>query len=373
MRLENLLVFVLSSLLQNEFARCAEEEEAGFCSADSESCKPVCKGQRNLENLLDQEIGSDNIFFLETGPKQTITGREACALESAVGQSGLHVIMVRANRTLDLADNSTCYISSLFSSSHSNKLSIFYLDFEEIAKGTPLENFYTSEALVLSYDYKYAHVADALRLLLVQKYGGFYADTDYVITKPLTGLQNVLASDQVTEDELNAEGHILQGYKVSNAMFHFKKDSPLLECAIRKFVPNYLPHVWAHNGPDLLQTCLTEVCGFDGEIPANKMTSEDINREKCQGVQLLSYRSFYPFAWLSSIELHEQRKTKKEWNNYFDRSYAVHFYHSSRKNMRSLNGEHGILTPEYYGARKPAYLVLALQYCPISYNSVKPF
>ena len=48
MRLENLLVFVLSSLLQNEFARCAEEEEAGFCSADSESCKPVCKGQRNL-------------------------------------------------------------------------------------------------------------------------------------------------------------------------------------------------------------------------------------------------------------------------------------------------------------------------------------
>ena len=34
------------------------------------------------------------------------------------------------------------------------------------------------------------------RLLLVQKYGGFYADTDYVITKPLTGLQNVLASDQ---------------------------------------------------------------------------------------------------------------------------------------------------------------------------------
>ena len=177
----------------------------------------------------------------------------------------------------------------------------------------------------------------------------------------------------MTEDELNAEGLMLQGYKVSNAMFHFKKDSPLLECAIRKFVPNYLPHVWAHNGPDLLQTCLTEVCGFDGEIPANKMTSEDINREKCQGVQLLSYRSFYPFAWLNSIELHEQRKTKKEWNNYFDRSYAVHFYHSSRKNMRSLNGEHGILTPEYYGARKPAYLVLALQYCPISYNSVKPF
>ena len=45
----------------------------------------------------------------------------------------------------------------------SNKLSIFYLDFEELAKGTHLEGFYTSEALAMSYNYKYTHIADALR------------------------------------------------------------------------------------------------------------------------------------------------------------------------------------------------------------------
>lgn len=255
----------------------------------------------------------------------------------------------------------------------SRRFSIFYLDFEELAAGSPLEGFSTSQALDFAFEYKYTHMADALRLLVVQRFGGFYADTDYVIIKPLTGLQNVLASDQVTDIELNAEGHMLQGYKVSNAMFHFSRSSPLLECAIRRFAPNYRPDVWAHNGPDLLQSCLVEVCGFDGEIPPSKMTSEDITREKCQGVQLLDFRSFYPFAWLNSIELHEKRKTKKEWNNYFDKSYAVHFYHNSRTFMRGGKGEPGISTPEYYGARKPAYLVLALQFCPISFNSVKPF
>ena len=44
---------------------------------------------------------------------------------------------------------------------------------------------------------RYVHSADALRLLLVERYGGFYADLDFVIIKSLKGLKNVIASDQV--------------------------------------------------------------------------------------------------------------------------------------------------------------------------------
>ena len=44
---------------------------------------------------------------------------------------------------------------------------------------------------------RFVHSADALRLLLIERYGGFYADLDFVILKSLTGLQNVIASDQV--------------------------------------------------------------------------------------------------------------------------------------------------------------------------------
>ena len=41
------------------------------------------------------------------------------------------------------------------------------------------------------------HSADALRLLLIHRYGGVYADSDFVILKDLTKLKNLIASDQV--------------------------------------------------------------------------------------------------------------------------------------------------------------------------------
>ena len=45
---------------------------------------------------------------------------------------------------------------------------------------------------------RYVHSADALRLLLIHKYGGFYADLDFVILAELSALANVVASDQVS-------------------------------------------------------------------------------------------------------------------------------------------------------------------------------
>ena len=45
---------------------------------------------------------------------------------------------------------------------------------------------------------RFVHSADALRLLLIHRYGGFYADSDFVILRDLTSLQNVIASDQVS-------------------------------------------------------------------------------------------------------------------------------------------------------------------------------
>ena len=36
-----------------------------------------------------------------------------------------------------------------------------------------------------------------------------------------------------------------------------------------------------------------QVCGYEnGEIPEAKMTSEDINKEQCQGVQLLGTKKY---------------------------------------------------------------------------------
>ena len=42
-------------------------------------------------------------------------------------------------------------------------------------------------------------------------------------------------------------------------------------------------------------------------------------------------RSFYPVSWLRSSELWEPRRTRADWTHFFNRSYAVHFYHGSHR------------------------------------------
>ena len=50
----------------------------------------------------------------------------------------------------------------------------------------------------------------------------------------------------------------------------------------------------------------------------------------------------------------------------FRHSSGVHFYHSSSQSGGKVDW---IKRPRFYGARKPAYLVLALDHCPIAYWS----
>ena len=103
------------------------------------------------------------------------------------------------------------------------------------------------------------------------------------------------------------------------------------------------------------------------------MTREEFSREKCGGVSLLDYKSFFPFGWLNQVKLYEPRRRAAEWSEIFQHSYGVHFYHSSSQSAKSKGGSNVIRKPKFYGARKPAYLVLALTNCPVSYWSNDQF
>ena len=70
----------------------------------------MCEGKVELADLAAVELGEDCIFFIESSPKEVLSSREACALESAARNSELRVVMVRLGRSLDLADNTTCQV-----------------------------------------------------------------------------------------------------------------------------------------------------------------------------------------------------------------------------------------------------------------------
>ena len=117
---------------------CLNEVGGEYCASSE-----ACEGKVELANVLDHDVGEDNIFFIETSPKEVITPREACSLESAARNSGLHVVLVRAGKVLDKSDNTTCLIINKFNSS----VSLFYIDMDKFAEKTSFEGFFTSDKL----------------------------------------------------------------------------------------------------------------------------------------------------------------------------------------------------------------------------------
>ena len=87
------------------------------CEKDNEfqcDVPDICSTKIKLDDIEDHEIGEDNIFMIESSPKETLSSREACALESAARNSELQVVMVRVGQLLDLQDNTTCQLYSRY-------------------------------------------------------------------------------------------------------------------------------------------------------------------------------------------------------------------------------------------------------------------
>ena len=166
-------------------------------------------------------------------------------------------------------------------------------------------------------------------------------------------------------DQYNANNELLVGTVVTNAMFQFSRLAPILEAALNSVTRVYDPYSWTSVGPDLLQRSLLTLCGFPPSQPLHglAMTREQFSRERCGGIQLLDYKSFFPVGWMSQARLKE-RRPRADWYKFLSHSYGLHFYHSS---SRAVTGD--IRQPQHYGVGRPAYLVLALDHCPVSYWS----
>ena len=70
-----------------------------------------------------------------------------------------------------------------------------------------LEGFFTSPKLVES-PHQIVHKADALRLLLIHKFGGFYLDLDYVVLNDLSHYNNILVGNSKYNMNMNNSCYI---------------------------------------------------------------------------------------------------------------------------------------------------------------------
>ena len=72
---------------------------------------------------------------------------------------------------LDLSDNTTC---QLVRGPVTSQVNIFALDPDTFSWNTTLEGFFSPDNLLANGPHKIQHTSDALRYLLLYKFGGFY-------------------------------------------------------------------------------------------------------------------------------------------------------------------------------------------------------
>lgn len=175
-----------------------------------------------------------------------------------------------------------------------------HIDLTSLFKDTPIQKIHEenkfesltevhSETENLTKDLvKSVHHSDAIRLVLIYKYGGFYSDLDVVILKSLDGLKNVMSCDESTSESVQNLPNDFLGTKVSNAIFHFTKGSPFIKRCLETFSSTFDGR-WGSGGPNLFQTVLLDLCNVR-DTSSKFLSTKNISPEKCQGITVLNFR-----------------------------------------------------------------------------------
>ncbi|KAK9168169.1 hypothetical protein Syun_000309 [Stephania yunnanensis] len=165
------------------------------------------------------------------------------------------------------------------------------------------------------------NLSNLLRLAVLYKYGGIYLDTDFIVLKKLSDLQNSIGA-QSMDTKSNSWN------RLNNAILIFDKGHPILFKFLEGFSRNFDGNRWGHNGPHLL----TRVVKKMGERLDHNMT-------------ILPSFAFYPVDWKKIFEFfrkpsNEAERTRKaasllQLNN---ATYSLHLWNKETSKTKIEEG-----------------------------------
>lgn len=300
------------------------------------------------ENILTakvQPINGENVFFIDTMEKSvdvTLKARQACAIESAALMNPhlkIFVLFASHERVKNL--QMTPELEAVLS--YENVL-INYLDIEEFAKGSPMNDFIESKKLSTS-KYKVEHTSDVLRLLILWKYGGTYLDTDMIVKQNLTLVPSNFACLQ---DSFFVNGAILN--------FDNGAGKNISKLFIDVLIDRFNGFFFASNGPLMITSILKNLCKVDN---VTLMTSKN----DCEGFHVFDADYCYPipYYYWKHFFLDNDADLVKKVMNQTSNSIVVHFWN---------NLSHGKLISVSSDA---PYMQLARKFCPRTVKNIGDF
>ncbi|XP_075265481.1 lactosylceramide 4-alpha-galactosyltransferase-like [Convolutriloba macropyga] len=316
-----------------------------------------CPRSIELKELEEKDLPDFPLFFVETARHSSLDARQACTIESAVRNSGRSpVILMSSQYLIPEKSNATCQLLNKFG----DQVKFFKYDFSDFVKGTPLEALVVSE---LNRNQQIVtHESDMMRQVAIYKYGGMYLDLDFVIVKNLLALKNSVTMTNMARnyetaynnsEYCNPQGPSERGH-IQNAFVSFEKHHPLPWLIMEKLVKGYHGDQPRHmTGPLMSTGAITEL-----------YKTNNLRGYSTSNLTVLPTYSFFPSGANRAHELFNYKKdlSPKDWDNFFQCTYAVHFYSYLSKNWSIGKNP-----------ARSAYVYLAPKHCPVSFQSTEKF
>lgn len=165
---------------------------------------------------------TNQAFFIEVSNSSSLNFRQACAVESFMYRNPNFTAQVLiSGRMQDITNSTTIKILTKF---YSN-FRLTNINVEDYMSGTMLEQWYFCSNWK-DGNYTTVHLADALRLLSLSKYGGYYFDLDVIHRHPVAPYRNFVVN----------EDNGLFGNSIIHADLKYRS---LMEMAVEEFATTY--------------------------------------------------------------------------------------------------------------------------------------
>ncbi|XP_026727555.1 lactosylceramide 4-alpha-galactosyltransferase-like [Trichoplusia ni] len=270
-----------------------------------------------------------SIFFIESSCHGGLNSRQACSIESAARAHPLWQITVFF---LSPVSEHTLNHSCLRTLKQFRNVKFVRIKIKEFTEDTPLESM-ISEKHLQNSSFPVENYSNALRYLILYKWGGIYLDTDMLVIKSLSPLG---ANWVGTEDRRHINAAAL-GISSDTIGTQFAAD------LLGEFTREYKARVSGANGPKLITRVLEKNWCYPYQF-------KEWSTMTCRGISVYSPRLFYPVHYRKGRELFESSNLDI-LNNV---TYAVHTWNRLTKNYTISNNS--------------PYERLAKRYCPSIYN-----
>ncbi|XP_067125307.1 lactosylceramide 4-alpha-galactosyltransferase-like [Centruroides vittatus] len=239
---------------------------------------------------------TDDVFFVETAGN-FLNLRQACSIESAAihhSQSSIKVMILK--------DADDAYgLTKMYPNIKVNRI-----DLNDTFEGTPLKTWFRNNQWATS-KFRTNDISNALRIVLIWKFGGIYLDLDVVVLKPLYNINNfAIIQDKST---------------VNNAIFRFDQGHNFLYKCLQNVEKSYRKNVWGSIGLKLFTETVKDYC--------NIRSFRNLSALNCD-INVLSENAGYAIPYTKWKQYFRPPTSENKY--ILNESYAIHVWNYLSKN-----------------------------------------